>query len=375
MYSKARCVALTALTPFCSSSTARTCSVTSLAAPILRFGLPTLVVLNMADDLRSRGGDVDPAALARELGAPVALISAAKGQGVDKVFQFLEGSTRSVRTSQSRCCSSLSCRTFRNAGSGLRRSALTQPIRLRFRRTGPGGSMAFFCIRCGDPIVFAIVVLAVFQTDLQRRHSTDGTDRDGDYSIGLVHRITSAGWFSQVTDYRRRLERSRSPSWCFCPRSCCCSFSLEYLRTPATCARGPDRRSNHATRRPSRQVVHSSVVGVRVRGTRNSRDAHDRKQARSHSDNSDRAIHDLFGPTARLCTTDRCLPSGSAYSRRFPGDTRNRATRSFILGFLAAFFTAKILKSSVLEKRKKRIRIGDASLPLAHLPIAWLAFA
>ena len=30
-----------------------------LAAPILALGLPTLVILNMADDLRSRGGEVD----------------------------------------------------------------------------------------------------------------------------------------------------------------------------------------------------------------------------------------------------------------------------------------------------------------------------
>ena len=48
-----------------------------LAAPILSLGLPTLVVLNMADDLAKRGGSIDPAALAAQLGCPVALISAA----------------------------------------------------------------------------------------------------------------------------------------------------------------------------------------------------------------------------------------------------------------------------------------------------------
>ena len=30
-----------------------------LAAPILSLGLPTLVILNMADDLRRRGGHLD----------------------------------------------------------------------------------------------------------------------------------------------------------------------------------------------------------------------------------------------------------------------------------------------------------------------------
>ena len=64
-----------------------------LAAPILSLKLPTLIILNMADDLKSRGGQVDTAELASELGAPVALISAAKGEGVEKVFQFMEGTS------------------------------------------------------------------------------------------------------------------------------------------------------------------------------------------------------------------------------------------------------------------------------------------
>jgi ferrous iron transport protein B len=55
--------------------------------------LPTLVILNMADDLERRGGEVDAAELAMQLGSPVALVSAAKGVGVDKVFQFLSGTT------------------------------------------------------------------------------------------------------------------------------------------------------------------------------------------------------------------------------------------------------------------------------------------
>src|SRR5215510_5743302 len=60
-----------------------------LAAPILDLGLPTLVVLNMADDLNGRGGKVDVEALSAELGAPVALVSAAKGDGLDAVHEFL----------------------------------------------------------------------------------------------------------------------------------------------------------------------------------------------------------------------------------------------------------------------------------------------
>jgi ferrous iron transport protein B len=62
-----------------------------LAAPVLSLGLPTLVVLNLTDDLERRGGSLDPAALAEQLGAPVALASAATGRGLDTIRQFLAG--------------------------------------------------------------------------------------------------------------------------------------------------------------------------------------------------------------------------------------------------------------------------------------------
>ena len=61
-----------------------------LAAPILSLGIPTLVILNMVDDLRRRGGEIDPTALAAQLGGPVALISAYTGEGVEKVSAFLD---------------------------------------------------------------------------------------------------------------------------------------------------------------------------------------------------------------------------------------------------------------------------------------------
>lgn len=62
-----------------------------LAAPILAIGLPTLVILNLADDLKTRGGKVDTKALAAQLGAPVALVSAKRGDGIQQVFDFLAG--------------------------------------------------------------------------------------------------------------------------------------------------------------------------------------------------------------------------------------------------------------------------------------------
>ena len=60
-----------------------------LAAPVLALGLPTLVLLNMSDLMESRGGQIDPLRLAKELGAPVALISATHGTGMDAIPLFL----------------------------------------------------------------------------------------------------------------------------------------------------------------------------------------------------------------------------------------------------------------------------------------------
>ena len=64
-----------------------------LAAPVLAVGLPTLVLLNMSDLMESRGGHIDTLKLARELGAPVAQISAVHGTGLEAVPLFLNQQT------------------------------------------------------------------------------------------------------------------------------------------------------------------------------------------------------------------------------------------------------------------------------------------
>ena len=61
------------------------------AAPILSLGIPTLAVLNMADSLRSRGGGLDLDAVAQQIGAPVALVSARTGEGTEAIREFLVG--------------------------------------------------------------------------------------------------------------------------------------------------------------------------------------------------------------------------------------------------------------------------------------------
>ncbi len=60
-----------------------------LAAPVFSIGLPTLVLLKMSDELDKRGGQIDTLALAKELGHPVALISASRNKGLDVIPEFL----------------------------------------------------------------------------------------------------------------------------------------------------------------------------------------------------------------------------------------------------------------------------------------------
>src|SRR5450432_3105709 len=69
-----------------------------LAAPVLALGLPTLVLLNMTDLMLARGGEIDPLKLARELGAPVAQVSAVRGTGLEAVGLFLNQHSNGAAT-------------------------------------------------------------------------------------------------------------------------------------------------------------------------------------------------------------------------------------------------------------------------------------
>jgi ferrous iron transport protein B len=129
-----------------------------LAARVIALGLPTLVLLNMADELHKRNGAVDALSLARQLGTPVALVSATTGAGLEAVTNFLAaaspatgplelpvvGSTRSVRE--------WAVRVGENAN--YRRPAT--PVWTRRLDD-------LFLHRVWGPAIFAGVVIAVFQ--------------------------------------------------------------------------------------------------------------------------------------------------------------------------------------------------------------------
>src|ERR1700757_4304132 len=133
-----------------------------LAAPILSLGLPTLVLLNMSHLLEARSGKIDSLALAHELGHPVALISAAKGTGMDLIRNFLQqfGEFPLTRPGSARLPilqSPASCRKW--AGQVSTRSNFEQPESPLWTRRLD----AVLLDRIWGPIIFLVVVVAVFQ--------------------------------------------------------------------------------------------------------------------------------------------------------------------------------------------------------------------
>jgi ferrous iron transport protein B len=130
-----------------------------LAAPILALGLPTLIILNMADDLRNRNGKLDLRKLSHELGAPVALINARGGEDIDQVFDFLAGAmAKPLPTLLPILHDVPKCREW--AGSVGTRAGYRPPIAPKWTRRLD----AIFLHPVAGPILFLLVVVGVIRT-------------------------------------------------------------------------------------------------------------------------------------------------------------------------------------------------------------------
>jgi ferrous iron transport protein B len=162
----------------------------TLAAPILGLGLPTLVILNMADELEKRGGKVELGALARALGAPVAKMSAVHGEGVEVVRAFLAANAAPPAMVSLPVLQDVpACRKWAariNQSAGYRAPA--PPIWTR-RLDG------IFLHPVFGPIVFAAVVVAVFQTIFAgARPLMDGIESLITASAGLLSSVLPDNW-------------------------------------------------------------------------------------------------------------------------------------------------------------------------------------
>jgi ferrous iron transport protein B len=133
-----------------------------LASPVFSLGLPTLVLLNMADQMEERGGQIDTLALARELGHPVALISSARGTGMELIAGFLNRYS-GVNDSGLR---PLQLPVLQNA-SECRKWATQVSARTKYQApSAPVWTRRLDSVllhRVWGPLIFVAVVVAVFQ--------------------------------------------------------------------------------------------------------------------------------------------------------------------------------------------------------------------
>ena len=167
-----------------------------LAAPVLALGLPTLVLLNMSDLMEARGGQIDALKLARELGAPVAQISAVHGTGLDAVPLFLN------RHTEREAAHPLTLPVLGNAASAHTWAAQVS------RRTGYRAPLSVEGTRKIDdvllhrfwgPLLFLAVVIGVFEVVF----SIGQPLSDGFGSIlaqigSLVRPLIPSGWLQSL---------------------------------------------------------------------------------------------------------------------------------------------------------------------------------
>jgi ferrous iron transport protein B len=168
-----------------------------LAAPVLALGLPTLVLLNMSDLMESRGGVIDPLKLAKELGAPVALISAVRGTGLDAVPLFLNQHASAQAAQQP-----LSLPVLGNAASTHTWAAQVS------RRTGYRAPLSaensrkldnILLHRIWGPVLFLAVVIGVFEVVFSIGQPMSDGFGDILAKMGsLVRPLLPAGWLQSL---------------------------------------------------------------------------------------------------------------------------------------------------------------------------------
>ena len=167
-----------------------------LAAPVLALGLPTLVLLNMSDLMEARGGHIDALRLARELGAPVAQISAVHGTGLDAVPLFLHQQTNRAAAQP------LSLPVLGNAASAHAWAAQLS------RRTGYQAPLSVEGSRQIDnvllhpfwgPLLFLVVVVGVFEVVFSiGQPLSDGFGEILARVGGLMKLVIPSGWLQSL---------------------------------------------------------------------------------------------------------------------------------------------------------------------------------
>ena len=167
-----------------------------LAAPVLALGIPTLILLNMSDLMEARGGHIDPLRLARELGAPVALISAVHGTGLDAVPLFLHQQTNRSAAKP------LALPVLGNAASAhtwaaqvSRRTGYRAPLSVEGTRKIDN----LLLHRIWGPLLFLVVVVGVFEVVFSiGQPLSDGFGDILARIASLLRPLLPAGWIQSL---------------------------------------------------------------------------------------------------------------------------------------------------------------------------------
>ena len=142
-----------------------------LTVQLMEIGVPTVVALNMIDEVKRQGKRIDVPLLSKRMGLPVVAISAASGQGCEELIECAMERTRKKIA--------LPCPEM---GSGVWRRSLEeiqQIVQQKCRKTGI--NPRFFAIRCieGEAVVpLSVEEKMRIERILKRAEQALHTDRD-----------------------------------------------------------------------------------------------------------------------------------------------------------------------------------------------------
>ena len=134
-----------------------------MVEPVLSMGLPTLLVLNMMDEFDARGGAINEAVLADELGVSVIMANSRTGEGIPLVLEFLEkaavaGPSPLPAGNSLPMIDVFDARRRRLQGVAMR-AGYRKPGRSKIDHRLDG----LFLHRVGGPLAFLAVIVLVFQ--------------------------------------------------------------------------------------------------------------------------------------------------------------------------------------------------------------------
>ena len=316
-----------------------------LAARVIAVGLPTLVLLNMADSLKAQGGGLDVLALAREVGTPVALISASKGEGLDIVQRFISGAASAPATipvinviNDVVQCREWACTVTKN-------SSYQKPIPSAWTKRLDN----LILNKVWGPLIFTGVVIAVFQciftlgqplSDLFRTVLEGAGNKFGSLlPEGLFKSFLIDGGWSGVTSVL-----------IFLPQILLLFLVIGILEDTGYLARAAviaDRTMKKVGLNGKSFIPLLSAYACAVPAIMATRTIEDKR---------DRMATILIAPfmtcSARLPVYTMIIaafiPQHNILGPLF-GSRAAAMLGLYIIGFLAAVFTARILKSSVLK--------------------------